>query len=69
MEGVLLDTERLAQDSFSCASEDLGLDPRDARLFFVGLVGMFSAESEARLRQYLPSYITPPEVEERWQHH
>ncbi len=69
MDGLLLDTERLARDSFVAAARDVGLELAAAEAFFLTLIGTSRRESDGLLRGFLPHHIRPDEVEARWTHH
>lgn len=54
MDGLLLDTERVAQEVFVAHTAPHGI-PRDrAEAFFVGLVGTSSAETRRQVQGFLP---------------
>ena len=53
MDGLLLDTERLAQRSFVDVAATYGIVPDDARRFFLTLVGSSSAQTHRQTQNFL----------------
>ncbi|MEM6695382.1 MAG: HAD family phosphatase [Pseudomonadota bacterium] len=54
MDGLLLDTERVAQATFAACAADAGAERDAAAQFFLGLIGTSEAVTRARVAAYLP---------------
>lgn len=54
MDGLLLDTERVARDTFVALVTAHGVAADDAEAFFLTLVGTSSAETSRRVQAFLP---------------
>lgn len=65
MDGLLLDTERVALASFLDATGPLGVPQEQAEQFFLTLVGTSSAVTHARVAEFLPDHH-PDDVRAHW---
>lgn len=66
MDGLLLDSERLALTSFLDTVEPLGVARGRAAPFFLTLVGTSSETTNEMLRGFLPQELAPEEVIALW---
>lgn len=66
MDGLLLDTERLFLQSFLEKTSELGLDPAEAELFFLSLVGTSARVTSERLHRFLPKGLDIGAFEADW---
>lgn len=66
MDGLLLDTERLAHDAFLHATQSLGIASDRDTPFFLSLVGCSTHMTNACLGDYLPGHVTPGAFLEVW---
>jgi len=69
MDGLLLDTEQLALDSFLDCSRDFCLDREDMRAFFMTLIGTSKAQGAQMLREFLGPDRDVEALELAWHEH
>ena len=65
MDGLLLDSERIARDAFLEVSEGMGPDRADREAFFLTLVGSSTRVTRERVAEYLPG-ADHAALEVRW---
>jgi len=66
MDGLLLDSERVAMSSFLATVVPKGIARATAEPFFLTLVGTSAATTNAMLREFLPAALKPDEIIEEW---
>lgn len=66
MDGLLLDSERVAQGCFVETVVGFGIAPDRAEAFFRTLIGTSVAEGERMTRDFLPDHVPAAEVERQW---
>lgn len=66
MDGLLLDSERLAMSSFLDTVVSKGVALSRAEPFFLTLVGTSAATTNAMLLEFLPKALKPADVIEEW---
>jgi HAD superfamily hydrolase (TIGR01509 family) len=66
MDGLLLDTERLAIACFVDVLSDMGLPPAETEPFGLTLIGTAAPDARALLTGFLPAHISVDRLEERW---
>jgi HAD superfamily hydrolase (TIGR01509 family) len=66
MDGLLLDTERVARDCFVQVAMQHGIPRHRAEPFFLTLIGTSVADGTAMTRDFLPSHIPVDLVETQW---
>lgn len=69
MDGLLLDTERLARAAFLQVAGELGLDQAEAARFFLTLIGTSTQEGTRLTRAFLPAHLAVEDLEARWNAH
>ncbi|MEX0287169.1 MAG: HAD family hydrolase [Paracoccaceae bacterium] len=69
MDGLLLDSERLARESFVHVAQANGLPGDDAAQFFLTLIGTSSKEGTRRTLAYLPEHLDVVAFEDQWRDH
>ena len=66
MDGLLLDTERVAQAAFRSACKGLGIAPSEADAVFLTLVGSSGAVTRARVAEWLAPDVDLPAFHADW---
>lgn len=66
MDGLLLDTERMARDCFVQVAVGHGIPRHKAEPFFLTLIGTSVADGVAMTRDFLPAHIPADVVEDQW---
>lgn len=66
MDGLLLDSERVAMSSFLDTVVPKGIALVEAEPFFLTLVGTSAATTNAMLLEFLPAALKPAEIIEEW---
>lgn len=66
MDGLLLDSERVAMSSFLDTVVPKGVALAQAEPFFLTLVGTSAATTNAMLLEFLPAVLKPGEIIEEW---
>lgn len=66
MDGLLLDSERVAMSSFLDTVVPKGIALAQAEPFFLTLVGTSAATTNAMLLEFLPTALKPAEIIEEW---
>lgn len=66
MDGLLLDSERVAMSSFLDTVVPKGVALAQAESFFLTLVGTSAATTNAMLLEFLPAALKPGEIIEEW---